>query len=457
MRLFEFFNLSEARVGEDRRPFLKTLLHYLELPNGGDYYITFSTIDKVGIFPKSDYTTPNGVYTYRLFDFKGDILKRANHVKSSNRDALLVFPYAADRDYAFILQDTSINKLVLTDDMGISKLNELTAKLIHIINNVTGNDAQSEITERLARIYEAENNNYALYATIEYMLTYDVSLSKKGKNRTNLFNSILRKLGFDMVYDPNRGYIHVNEPSQAVFLVPSAYKMVDKIYMPSFEGAVKNSNFRDDNLTNKEVQDILDNPCAFYDRLLPDKLQFMIVKRDPLDIEYIKDPDPRVCAYVAGKIPIEKSIEYGKGIGVSHKDLVNYMSNNPKEVLYIKYQLPDSALYAAFSAADGDYKIEKNCFIKMKSENYKLKAIEMSPQVIQELDNPTEEMQITAVSVSSQMIAYISVPSLTVNTILAAFNAYDPEFDDYHPIRYLKRINYPLTKEIIDAAKRTGG
>ena len=54
--------------------------------------------------------------------------------------------------------------------------------------------------------------------------------TKSGLFPINLWNKILHNvLGYDAIIDNGTGLIHDNEPTQACFLVPSSYKVVEKL------------------------------------------------------------------------------------------------------------------------------------------------------------------------------------------------------------------------------------
>jgi hypothetical protein len=63
--------LFEARSHPDKNPFIGAWDYIEQYKNDPDVYISFTTIDKIGINPQSEYNTPLGIYCYPLRELFG--------------------------------------------------------------------------------------------------------------------------------------------------------------------------------------------------------------------------------------------------------------------------------------------------------------------------------------------------------------------------------------------------
>ena len=65
MKSYKLF-LSEKRSNPDKNPKLSAYDYLEQYKDDPDVYISFTDISKIGINPRSDFNTPNGIYTYPL-------------------------------------------------------------------------------------------------------------------------------------------------------------------------------------------------------------------------------------------------------------------------------------------------------------------------------------------------------------------------------------------------------
>ena len=201
---------------------------------GTDYYITFSTLDKVGINPSSDWTTPNGVYVYPLWKFERELKYHLNDDAPLNKKLKQVFPYGADRKYAFILKyvgDKQLN-VVTADDAPIDG-DTLYSTIKNVIKNydIDAYDKANALKYAQEEIHSSDRKGSFGGFLYKLILNTLSELEGLGKKRTNVFNKILRELGYDSLIDTGSGIMHENEPTQAVFLTPSSFTVVEKIHM----------------------------------------------------------------------------------------------------------------------------------------------------------------------------------------------------------------------------------
>ncbi|MDX9695048.1 MAG: hypothetical protein RBT49_04585 [Bacteroidales bacterium] len=89
MKSFKFW-LHEKRKNPELNPKVSTLAKIKQYVNRDDVYVSFRDIEKLGINPKSTYSTPNGIYCYWLKSYKNDIVD----AKDSDTPNV-IFPYKA--------------------------------------------------------------------------------------------------------------------------------------------------------------------------------------------------------------------------------------------------------------------------------------------------------------------------------------------------------------------------
>ena len=85
------------------------------------------------------------------------------------------------------------------------------------------------------------------------------------------FNVLLRKMGYDVVID-RTGTIHLLQPSQAVFLTPSSYKVVEKIINKNYD----NNTQKTSTYWYKGMNPTVDNVIL---RKTNDSYEILLIKR----------------------------------------------------------------------------------------------------------------------------------------------------------------------------------
>jgi hypothetical protein len=95
--------LSEKRKNPDKNPKLSGYELLKKYKGRNDIFITFTTINKVGINPQNDFNTPTAIYTYPL----NQVWKIIEQKKST-----LDLPFAGDRPYIQVLRHNGKNKYI---------------------------------------------------------------------------------------------------------------------------------------------------------------------------------------------------------------------------------------------------------------------------------------------------------------------------------------------------------
>lgn len=175
------------------------------------YYITFVAVDKVGINPQTPYDTPMGVYTYPLkyvleeehVPFRGD--------NSSNK--IKILKRFSEKG---LTSDATDKELEDCEKLMIEKYGMLDRDVEDFkrVSNKRDNNYGKiwNITRRCANLINRQNNK-------------DKAIIPKS---ISMWTKLLLELGYEYSEDDGKGIIHPNEPHQAVFFSPKAYKVVDE-------------------------------------------------------------------------------------------------------------------------------------------------------------------------------------------------------------------------------------
>lgn len=83
--------LREARSNPDKNPKIGIVTALEPYKDDADCYISFRSINKIGINPKSRYNTPNGIYAYPL--------KEMWHYVVNDR-----IPFAGEEPYVYLFK-----------------------------------------------------------------------------------------------------------------------------------------------------------------------------------------------------------------------------------------------------------------------------------------------------------------------------------------------------------------
>lgn len=208
------------------------------------YFISYTDINKIGINPSTEYKTPIGIYTYPLVYMYEAVTQNA-------------VPFASDRQYIQlvkrttdkILQTKTYNKK--TYEANVRKLEDLYNNNIEIVRKNSSAAAKrlsgyvklqedkledfshiKQIAHKLAannvKRFQSRSKQEQLTCLI-WSLTQTLSYLLNKSNPVVKWNSLLRYIGFELVIDTGLGFIHSNEPTQAVFLEKSALYLVSTL------------------------------------------------------------------------------------------------------------------------------------------------------------------------------------------------------------------------------------
>ena len=203
----KIYDLFEARRNPSKNP--KTSLndqlqaYYDE--NGEDTFVSFTSVDKLGINPKSKYDTPLGIYTYPL----SYVLREIGEYDSPKH----VLPFAGDAPFVNVFTADSASVKHLADiDMTDFRRHIVELKLA-FPEHVSFIDSSVDSSEFQALHRSGGGRLWYVTKVLAERLSKGTSTKPPV-----MWNKIFRTIGIDGMVDAyGDGIIHHNEPTQAVF------------------------------------------------------------------------------------------------------------------------------------------------------------------------------------------------------------------------------------------------
>jgi len=201
MNFKSWFILSETITVKDQefRDPLNALEHIQAThPNPENLVVTFTAIDKVGINPKSTYSTPFGIYFYPL-----------DYVIHKEMDV----EFAGDQHYINVCEFTRPDKILhMTSDINNQKG---IVELLYAIPEIG--------SQKIEMCLYTVNRKY--FFRSDYSELWLVT-REMAENKPVLWNANLRKCGIDGFVDHGTGTIHINEPTQGVVFTANSLKRI---------------------------------------------------------------------------------------------------------------------------------------------------------------------------------------------------------------------------------------
>ena len=247
-------DILEARRNPKLNPKIGPYTKLKQYIHDPQVYISFTRIDMIGINPTSEFDTPLGIYVYPLQasweNYEVEKVRRSRNIRTheemtSDHDAerktiMKAFPFGSTYPYIQVVRAKSpltdlqeFNKRDLIDAM--SGINTILRK---------ANADESAIRDK-NDLFDKIDNGTAdpLVNTpggIFWWLTMmccddglDIGKTMERYYRSNktmrVWNYLLRELGHDGFIDKGDSIIHSNEPTQAVFLHPKAFRHISTI------------------------------------------------------------------------------------------------------------------------------------------------------------------------------------------------------------------------------------
>lgn len=224
--------------------------------NRKNAYISFRDSVNVSLInPNNIYNTPTGVYTYPSIDFISKI-NECNNVQ----DFIDIFPYKGrfkpNYIYFYYLNNKSI---ILDNDSEFDDIEPFYRKLVHMFEGKS--DHYDRIISKLIKYLDKDEEKLdvesGLFKFYDFYTSFIYDIRKDNKSEVQklwtltyhisddnptFWGNLLRKIGIDAFVDHGVGYIHDNEPSQAVLLNPGrTFEFIEIDNISSFKNDIKKS------------------------------------------------------------------------------------------------------------------------------------------------------------------------------------------------------------------------
>lgn len=341
-------------------------------------FVSLTSVEKLGINPKSEYDTPIGIYAYPasyILDPSGAGDRAALHN---------VVPFAGEMEFANIFSATGniLNIGTITD----AKVNSLYKKLAVICARIDPSNGRSTLVTAIdeANATNAENEVGALVDSpggkLWYvMMTVATALAPIANSRTAvLWNKLFRELGIDGVVDLGNEIIHSNEPTQAVFFTTSALTHVQRVHNKHSPTAISNGKRTGEyrKKFSSVVRDLTDDESIITamrthgaDLVMAIKnpstaVQLAAVNRNGLALGYITNPSDAV-----------------KLAAVTNDGRALQFINNPSDAIQLA------------AVTGGKNNGQAIGWIDNPSEALQLAAVTKNPDSIYQIENPTEKVK----------------------------------------------------------------
>ena len=213
--------LSELRKNPELNPKVSAVKALEKYKNDDSYFITFTSIEKVGLNPKSPFSTPVGVYAYKLKDVYEELMDK-NYL------------FGVDRPFVNVIQLKTNKILDLENYNSKSQDIQKLKKIYESEFDGSFEEVVKEFENSKDILYPINTDGKYVYGLMNYISNKKTGKSGQAQKSMIYFNGLLRKMGYDVVID-RTGTIHLLQPSQAVFLVPSSYKVIEKIMNKSYD------------------------------------------------------------------------------------------------------------------------------------------------------------------------------------------------------------------------------
>jgi hypothetical protein len=283
--------LAEARRNPEQNPkiSINQQIDDYVASDPNDTYISFTSIDKLGINPGSVYNTPLGIYAYPI-----------NYVKKVTKDgkSMLELPFAGESEYANLFH--ARGTIIDLANMQLHEARDYYKKITDLWVELSGEDRKTSVDQvediitkasKLAAFPDYVGGRF-WYVT---MMIAGLLTNKKKKGNaisTIIWNKLFRSIGIDGVVDNGIGIIHSNERYQAVFFSIEAIVDVKRVYnkwspghmeLKKFLGTASKAMSHDvtQKIRGMSVDEIVQN--------------FIDGELKPYHINYIKSPGVRVA------------------------------------------------------------------------------------------------------------------------------------------------------------------
>jgi 8-oxo-dGTP diphosphatase len=221
--------ITEKRSHADKNV-KKSVLDQLEkYKDDPSYFVSFTNIEKIGINPVNKFSTPTGVYSYNLKDLWNDWVDGDDFF---GKDRPYVNLIKLDTDKVLDMDSYKLNKKDLT--FLKKKYDE------HKKNDLSFSDWIKKIKSNNSKdtLYKVKTDGGLMWKATEELSKL---IKNDDKNNTTAWNGLIRDMGYETVVD-KKSTIHLLQSSQAVFLTPKAYDVVDRYENKTYDRKTDNKD-----------------------------------------------------------------------------------------------------------------------------------------------------------------------------------------------------------------------
>ena len=317
MKITEIFEARRNPELNPKTPINDYIINAVESTNEmiagiKNVFVSFTSIEKLGINPGSEYATPLGIYSYP-----------AEYVvaETGATKPMAYLPFAGGSPFVNIF--SASGEVINLTEMTIAQARELNKKVAQYWASISGKDWKSSVDDIEEFIVHAQDSaTFSDYAGGQFWyVTYrTASLMAEKLNTTapRAWNMLFRKIGIAGCVDTGVGIIHTSEPTQAVFFSIDSIKNVKRYhnaYSPDMVEKKKNI---------KAALDVFNDPNQHIDKFIdffrtigkftllqyipssPRRLELLAY--DPYLVAYFKKPTEQELIYSLLRHP---TIAYG--------------------------------------------------------------------------------------------------------------------------------------------------
>ena len=207
-------------------------------------FVTFTTVEKVGINPGSTYATPLGIYTYPL----AYVIKNIHQLGNSFE---IRVPFAGKAPFISVLKSTG-NLVDLADE----------ETCLQYAKKILGSDEHPE--DIIPDSYNKYPDPVTFWSASLYMANGESESPKTSVDIAKRWNRVFRNAGIDGVVDSEgKGIIHPNEPTQAVFFHTGAFRVIKRITNNQNSGSPYKVNKHDREYDRSTAFTLIRSTAAF--------------------------------------------------------------------------------------------------------------------------------------------------------------------------------------------------
>lgn len=194
-------------------------------------YLSYTSLKKLGINPKSNWNTPMGIYTYPI----KEIWHKIEATKSSTG-----VPWASHQPYIHIIKYNGTGNLIEAETYSnlFKDIKHIREKYSYVYENSKIETIDDVIRKGMRT--SVNSTDFAKFWNITHLISNDMIYVKKHSSKSMLnWSTLLRSLGYTGFSDKSgTGIIHPSEPIQTIFLSKKDITVVDMILNKDYTKAI---------------------------------------------------------------------------------------------------------------------------------------------------------------------------------------------------------------------------